>query len=220
MCPLCGVQRVLCGIALRRSSSVIFYACVLSGLLCCLLFCGSVGSAFAHAGAWGRSSALCVTARGCFAAYCAPAASLSPTACTLFPVCCVATTSTACGVPFWLIRGLVETPPPLVQLLVGAILPFAAPLWTTPPLCELSLVAPPLAPLLMGLVFGQLGSLSYRGRSCLALWLQGAPGWVRCLGGQGAQHVRADADGPLGPKLPWNLPVHACQLVQGPDVQK
>ena len=163
MCPLCGVRRVLCCLALRRSSSLIGYVCFCVGC-CATLLCCWLGSAFAHARACGPSCAPCVTARGRFAAYCGAAACRYPVPWAVFPVRCVATCSAACGAPLWVMPGLVGAPLPLVRLLVGAHLPFALPSLTAPRLCELTFEAPPPAPLLVGLLrLSRLGLLALSG---------------------------------------------------------
>ena len=152
-CHLCDAPRPLCCLSLRCSSSLTSYTRCLSRLLWRLFLCWSLGSAFAHARARGRSSAPCVTARRCFAAHCAAATCGSPAPCAVFLVPCFTTCSATCGAALWLMPRLVGAPPPRARLPMGAYLPFALSSWTAPLLRELSLEEPPSAPFLVGLLY-------------------------------------------------------------------
>ena len=168
-CAPCAASRG-CNVALRSAAPPRSSAMRAICLGCCVAscFCCSLGSAFAHARARGQSSAPCVTARGRFAAYCVAAACRSPAPCAVFLLRCVATCSAACGAPLWLMPWLAGAPPPLVRLLVGTFLPFALPSLTAPRLCELSLEAPPPAPLRgapLPLAPGLMGESLHRART-------------------------------------------------------
>ena len=93
--PLCDYSWALGCLVLCRSRSLPWSVRCLSRWLCCLLLCRSWGSAFGCAWARGRSSALSVTARGCFDASVALDCSCGP--CSILRGWYVASCSTALG---------------------------------------------------------------------------------------------------------------------------